>query len=251
MFNSSASEPRTHFRNRLERVFDASGAAAAVAVMLLTSSVAEAQQTADIGFKSVGRGAPLARAIPGDTPADPAKLEVYPENDRVVGPWRPTRRGPNGERRADATKARRGTARARPASSRCPSTSSRRRTSTRTARSGATRATSAATARGRSKRSAARTARVVSIGSDPPRTAAWGYCDRDYPREAIVSPYGFKTAQEHYEALLEETRGRGGPTQHTYATVPGELERPLHLAARRRTGTRSCSATRCRRSCRC
>jgi hypothetical protein len=53
-------------------------------------------------------------------------------------------------------------------------------------------------------------------------SAAWGYCDRDYPREAIVSPYKFKTAKEHYEALLAETRKRGGPTQHTYATVPGE-----------------------------
>jgi hypothetical protein len=61
------------------------------------------------------------------------------------------------------------------------------------------------------------------IGKDPPRSAAWGYCDRDYPREGIVSPYKFKTAQEHYEALLAETKKRGGPTQHTYATVPGEL----------------------------
>jgi hypothetical protein len=60
------------------------------------------------------------------------------------------------------------------------------------------------------------------IGADPPASAPWGYCDRDYPREAIVSPYAFKTAQAHYEALLEETRGRGGPTEHTYATVPGE-----------------------------
>jgi hypothetical protein len=60
------------------------------------------------------------------------------------------------------------------------------------------------------------------IGSNPPATAAWGHCDRDYPREAIVSPYPFETAQEHYEALLEETRQRGGPTEHTYATVPGE-----------------------------
>ena len=59
-----------------------------------------------------------------------------------------------------------------------------------------------------------------TIGDDPPRSAAWGYCDRDYPREAIVSPYSFKTAQVHYEALLEETKRRGGPTQHTYATVP-------------------------------
>ncbi len=64
--------------------------------------------------------------------------------------------------------------------------------------------------------------RLSLIGDKPPASAAWGYCDRDYPREAIVSPYAFKTAQAHYQALLEETRGRGGPTQHTYATVPGE-----------------------------
>jgi hypothetical protein len=60
------------------------------------------------------------------------------------------------------------------------------------------------------------------IGDDPPKSAPWGYCDRDYPREAIVSPYPFKTAQAHYDALLQETRARGGPTKHTYATVPGE-----------------------------
>jgi hypothetical protein len=61
-----------------------------------------------------------------------------------------------------------------------------------------------------------------TIGDDPPRSAAWGRCDRDYPREAIVSPYSFETAQAHYEALLAETTRRGGPTQHEYATVPGE-----------------------------
>ena len=55
-----------------------------------------------------------------------------------------------------------------------------------------------------------------------PASAPWGYCDRDYPREAIVSPYPFKTAQAHYEALMAEATQRGGPTQHTYATVPGE-----------------------------
>ncbi len=37
-----------------------------------------------------------------------------------------------------------------------------------------------------------------------------------------MSPYPFETAEAHYNALLEETRGRGGPTEHTYATVPGE-----------------------------
>ena len=60
------------------------------------------------------------------------------------------------------------------------------------------------------------------MGDDRPATAPWGYCDRDYPRESIVSPYPFATAEAHYAALLEETRGRGGPTEHTYATVPGE-----------------------------
>jgi len=61
------------------------------------------------------------------------------------------------------------------------------------------------------------------IHDDKGRTSApGGYCDRDYPRAAIVSPYPFKTAQAHYEALMEETEKRGGPTKHTYATVPGE-----------------------------
>jgi hypothetical protein len=60
------------------------------------------------------------------------------------------------------------------------------------------------------------------IGKTPPATASWGHCDRDYPRAAMVSPYAFKTAQAHYEALRDEAKKRGGPTQHTYATVPGE-----------------------------
>jgi hypothetical protein len=64
--------------------------------------------------------------------------------------------------------------------------------------------------------------RPALIGPKPPASAAWGRCDVDYPRAAMVSPYGFKTAREHYEALLAETRRRGGPTEHTYATIPGE-----------------------------
>ena len=63
--------------------------------------------------------------------------------------------------------------------------------------------------------------------SEDPHKAPWGFCERDYPREAIVSPYPFKTAQEHYEALLAETKTRGGPTKHTYATVPGDIDGPL------------------------
>jgi hypothetical protein len=61
---------------------------------------------------------------------------------------------------------------------------------------------------------------VPLIGNDPPRTAAWGFCDRDYPRAEIVSPYAFKTAKAHYAALMQEARARGGPTVHTRATLP-------------------------------
>ena len=61
---------------------------------------------------------------------------------------------------------------------------------------------------------------VPLIGDDPPRSAAWGFCDRDYPRAEIVSPYGFKTAKEHYAALLAETKAKGGPTVYTQATLP-------------------------------
>jgi len=63
--------------------------------------------------------------------------------------------------------------------------------------------------------------RLAAVDNDPSR-APWGDCDADYPRESIVSPYSFSTAEEHYNALLDETRSRGGPTEHTYATVPGE-----------------------------
>lgn len=60
------------------------------------------------------------------------------------------------------------------------------------------------------------------IGDDPPRTAAWGFCNRDYPRAAMVSPYQFDSAASHYAALLAEAEARGGPTRHTYATVPSD-----------------------------
>lgn len=72
-----------------------------------------------------------------------------------------------------------------------------------------------------------------AVDNDDPATAAWGHCDRDYPREAIVSPYGFESAQAHYEALLAEARAKGGPVEHTAATLPnwnGRYTRNLNLA---------------------
>lgn len=55
---------------------------------------------------------------------------------------------------------------------------------------------------------------------DDPATGAWGDCDADYAREHIVSPYPFATAGEHYQALLEEARAKGGPTQYSRERMP-------------------------------
>ncbi len=68
------------------------------------------------------------------------------------------------------------------------------------------------------------------------KDSPWGHCELGLPREAIVSPYGFKTAQEHYEALMKETQGRGGPSVYTYANFPnaewnGVYERPARGGA--------------------
>ena len=58
------------------------------------------------------------------------------------------------------------------------------------------------------------------IGAKPPATARWGDCKMDWPRANIASPYRFKTAKEHYEALLAQAKSKGGPTVYTKATVP-------------------------------
>jgi hypothetical protein len=58
------------------------------------------------------------------------------------------------------------------------------------------------------------------IGKNPPGSAAWGDCSIDFPRERIVSPYAYKTAEEHYKALMDQAKARGGPTVYTAATVP-------------------------------
>src|SRR5262245_50145824 len=50
------------------------------------------------------------------------------------------------------------------------------------------------------------------IGSDPPRSAAWGDCTTDYPVENIRSQLPYRTAKEHYDALMAEAVAAGGPT---------------------------------------
>ena len=61
-----------------------------------------------------------------------------------------------------------------------------------------------------------------AMGPAGPASAPWGHCDRDYPRKSIVSPYPFRTAQAHYEALLKETVERGALRVQTSATLPQE-----------------------------
>ena len=58
------------------------------------------------------------------------------------------------------------------------------------------------------------------IGANPPVSARWGNCKVDLARQQLVSPYPFTTAKAHYEALLADTKRRGGPTKHTYETMP-------------------------------
>lgn len=58
------------------------------------------------------------------------------------------------------------------------------------------------------------------IGDNPPESGAWGFCDADYPRENIISPYPFETAQEHYEALLAEAEADGAQLKRPMDDLP-------------------------------
>jgi hypothetical protein len=49
---------------------------------------------------------------------------------------------------------------------------------------------------------------------------SWGDCTRGLAASEIASPYPYKTAEEHYAALLAQAKARGGPTQHTRASAP-------------------------------
>ena len=51
-------------------------------------------------------------------------------------------------------------------------------------------------------------------------TGAAGNCAVDTPRAKIVSPYQYKTAQEHYDALMAQAKAHGGPTVHAKGHTP-------------------------------
>ncbi|MET0292231.1 MAG: hypothetical protein ABW136_07665, partial [Steroidobacteraceae bacterium] len=74
-------------------------------------------------------------------------------------------------------------------------------------------------------------------GGEDTSTGPWGHCDIDYPRESIVSPYAFKTAQAHYEGLKKEATDRGTLKKPTFKDFPAEIwngvyERPSTSAPR-------------------
>lgn len=51
-------------------------------------------------------------------------------------------------------------------------------------------------------------------------TGAAGNCAVKTPRSTIVSPYAYKTAREHYDALLARAKTHGGPTAYARGKVP-------------------------------
>ena len=58
-----------------------------------------------------------------------------------------------------------------------------------------------------------------TMTGDDPATGPWGHCERDLPRAALVSPYPFKSAAEHYAALPAEAEAAGGPVAPTYDSL--------------------------------
>ena len=196
-----------------------------VMALFLVSQTGFAQDVIASDYPSVGRGAPLIPEIPGrsQTPPEfleaypPAELEGYPEQYWMVGPFRSGNMGAGGI----GTGLINATAVNGDAPEGIEPLPVDLFTSTdfyadrelwsdpRYFRCNSSEAIQAQWSGG-------------LIGDNPPGTAAWGYCDRDYPRSAMISPYNFENAETHYQTLVEEAEVRGGPTQHTYATVPGD-----------------------------
>ena len=194
---------------------------------LLIAAPALAQKMPDIGFESVGRGRPLAASVTRLRKRSGRTGSARPRQPRTGRRRsRSPQRLPPGRRRRRTT-------------SRCRATSSR--ATDFYARQGALERPALFPLqqpawRTEYQRGILQPSRREHVGQQD-RAGPWGHCDIGVPREAIVSPYGFKTAQEHYEALNAETTKRGGPTSTPTKDFPdaewnGVYERPSGRAAR-------------------
>jgi hypothetical protein len=58
-----------------------------------------------------------------------------------------------------------------------------------------------------------------TMTGEDPSMGPWGQCARGLARAALVSPYPFKSAAEHYAALLGEAKAAGGPVTPDYDSL--------------------------------
>ena len=71
------------------------------------------------------------------------------------------------------------------------------------------------------------------IGANPPVSARWGDCTKDWPRDNIVSPYPFATAAEHY-AALQSRRAKARRPDEAHLRDDAEVGRRLRRVSARR-----------------
>ncbi len=62
------------------------------------------------------------------------------------------------------------------------------------------------------------------IGANPPASASWSECSDDYPRDKMVSHLPYKTAKDHYDALMAQAKAKGGPTTYTRQNMPPDWD---------------------------
>lgn len=61
---------------------------------------------------------------------------------------------------------------------------------------------------------------LTDMGEQDGSFGKWGDCNADIPANQIASPLPYKTAAEHYQALMDAAKKAGGPTKQTRQTIP-------------------------------